>query len=368
LRLDGRQHCFGLAQAAFAPLEESKVVSSDQFMVNPRQIVRAVIFASLLSLLSAASASLAYGQQFTLSVSALHPLAGVDPGESATATINLQPVGTFNGAVSLSCAVTSNQFTTNLPQCLVSPDSAIPPADGPALTITTTGGTGSSATQAGTYQVSVTGTGGTTTQTVVLYLSVADLTEDYTLSVSPTTAIPSPLPAGSSATTTITVLPIGDYTGTVTLSCLAVSPIVTAAPYCSFDPATVDVTSSTGAVSTLTIATFGAASSSKLWSPRVFYAFWLTLPGLALVGMRGPRGYRKKLLAVFLLAALGGGLLLLPACSNTVGTRALNGRITPNNTYTFTLTGSDTNGAAPSNSTVDPATVTLAVTTAHTAN
>jgi hypothetical protein len=46
----------------------------------------------------------------------------------------------------------------------------------------------------------------------------------------------------------------------------------------------------------------------------------------------------------------------------------LNGQVTPKNTYTFTLTGADANGAAPSNVTVNPATVTLAVTTAHTAN
>jgi hypothetical protein len=65
---------------------------------------------------------------------------------------------------------------------------------------------------------------------------------------------------------------------------------------------------------------------------------------------------------------IAGSLLLLPACGGNVGTKALNGQITPNNTYTVTLTGADTNGAAPSNASVNPATVTLAVTTAHTAN
>ncbi len=337
-------------------------------MVNPRQIVRPIILASLLFLLSSASASLAYGQQFTLTVSAFTPKIGVDPGGSATATIDLEPIGTFDGAVSLSCAVTSNQFTTNLPQCLVSPGSAIPPADGPALTITTTGGTGASATAAGTYQVTVTGTGGSTTASQTLYLNVADLTEDYTLSVSPTTAIPSPLPAGSAATTTVTVLPIGSYSGQVTLACLSVAPIVTAAPYCSFDPATVSISSSTGATSTLTITTFGTSSTTRLWSPRVFYAFWLAVPGLALVGAHGRHSSRKKLLAVFFLMLVAGSLLLLPACGGNVGTRALNGQVTPNNTYNFTLTGTDANGAAPSNATVDQATVTLQVTTAHTAN
>ncbi len=72
---------------------------------------------------------------------------------------------------------------------------------------------------------------------------------------------------------------------------------------------------------------------------------------------------------LFLLAAIGGLLLLLPACNtNTVGTTALNGQITPNNTYIFTLTAIDSNGAAPSNVTIDAATVTVTVTTANTAH
>ncbi len=340
-------------------------------MVNPKPSVRPIILASLLFALFAGCVSPAYAQQqFTLTVSSLRPAIGVDPGGSATATIDLEPIGAFDESVELSCTVTSNQFTTHLPQCLVSPGSAIPPADGPALTITTTGGTGTDATAAGTYQVTVTGTGGTTTQSQTLYLSVADLTEDYTLSVSPTTAIPSPLPAGSSATTTVTVLPIGSYSGQVTLACLSVSPIVTAAPYCSFDPPTVSISSNTGAISTLTIATFGTSSTTRLWNPRLFYAFWLAVPGLALVGARRPHSSRKKLLAVFLLMLVAGSLLLLSACPGPPGTAALNGQVTPNNTYTFTLTGADANGAAPSNvpPNADVATVTLAVTTAHTAN
>jgi hypothetical protein len=51
----------------------------------------------------------------------------------------------------------------------------------------------------------------------------------------------------------------------------------------------------------------------------------------------------------------------MPACGGRSSTNAPNGEITPNNTYTFTLTGADLNGAAPSNSTSSPATVTLAV-------
>ncbi len=340
-------------------------------MVNPRRVVRAIVLASSLSVFFSASVSLAYGQ-FTLTVSPLTPVTAVVPGETATATIDLEPVGSFASEVELSCQVTSGPATSGplAPQCTPSPLSQIPPADGPSLTIKTTGGTPPNATPAGTYQVMVTGTSpGVPTQTVVLYLNVADLTEDYTLSVLPTLALPSPIPAGSAATTTVSVIPIGSYTGSVTLSCLSVTPIVTAAPYCTFSPASVSVTSNAGGTSTLTINTFGPApGTTRLWSPRLFYAFWLAIPGLALVGAGASGNYKRKLMGMLFLVAAIGGILLLPACSTTTGTTALNGQITPNNTYVFTLSGTDANGAAPSNVTVDEATVTVQVTTANTAH
>jgi hypothetical protein len=58
----------------------------------------------------------------------------------------------------------------------------------------------------------------------------------------------------------------------------------------------------------------------------------------------------------------------MPACSSTNRTNSPNGEITPKNTYVFTLTGVDQNGASPANSTTCPvgqtcnlATVTLVV-------
>jgi hypothetical protein len=84
------------------------------------------------------------------------------------------------------------------------------------------------------------------------------------------------------------------------------------------------------------------------------------------VGAVGTRG--KNLLGTLLLVAVAGGLLLIPACGTTRNTNSPNGEITPKNTYTFTLTGADQNGAAPANSTTCPvgqtcnqATVTLVV-------
>jgi hypothetical protein len=332
-------------------------------MVNFRQALRAVIFASLLFTLSAASVSLAYGQ-FTLTASALTPKAGVDPGGSATASIDLGPATGFISEVSFSCVVTADQVTGNLPLCLVSPDSAIPPAT-PSLTITTT-----NTTAPGTYQIAVTGTSGAETQTVNLFMNVTNVTQDYLLSLTPTTAIPSPIPAGSSATTTVTVQPLGNYVGSVTLSCLSITPIVTAAPYCSFNPPTVNVGGGLPPTSTLTINTFGPSSNIvKVWNPRIFYALWLAVPGLALVGTGARGNHKKKLMGLLFLMALAGSVLLIPACNtNTIGTQALNGQITPNNSYVITLTAADSNGAAPSNVSTDAATVTVVVTTSNAAH
>ena len=50
------------------------------------------------------------------------------------------------------------------------------------------------------------------------------------------------------------------------------------------------------------------------------------------------------------LFVLGGSILLMPGCgtNTTVSTTTPNG-VTPNNTYTFTLQGVDTNGNISSN-------------------
>ncbi len=333
-------------------------------MVNPRQVVRALVFALSLSLFSAASVSVAYGQQlFTLTVSSpLSPFA-VDPGSSSTATLNIAAVGTFDSAVSFDtvpCTVTPVQ-PAGTPVCSVSPDSVTPPGQA-FLTITTTGGT-SGATPPGLYTITVTGTSGASSQAVTLTLNVVNVTEDYTLSVAPTTATPSPVPPGSVSTAVVTVSPIASYTGSVTLACLSVSPVVAAAPYCSFNPATVQVTSGFAPTSTLTITTLGPTSVAGLRVRQILYGLWLLVPGLVLMGLgkTGARG--KSLLGALLIIAVAGGLLLMPACGSTysVTNNAPNGEITPKNTYTFTLTGADQTGAAPSNATTSQATVMLVV-------
>jgi ABC-type transport system involved in multi-copper enzyme maturation permease subunit len=98
-----------------------------------------------------------------------------------------------------------------------------------------------------------------------------------------------------------------------------------------------------------------------LLTRRTFYALWLLIPGLAFMGACSAKG-RKKALGLLLFVVIAGGLLLTPACgSSSSTTNSPTGQTTPKNTYTFTLTGADENGAGPSNSTTAQATVSVTV-------
>lgn len=321
-------------------------------MVNPRRLARPIVLALLLSLLSAASVSTAFGQFTLTSQLGLSPSA-VDPGGTAIASLDLSG---SSASVSLSCSVTP--AVTGAPTCSVSPTSATPPA-APSLTVST-----AQATPAGLYTIVVTGASASTTVTLNLELTVLNVAEDYTLSALPTTANPSPVTAGDTSTTTVTVTPIGSYSGNVTLACLSVTPIVAAEPYCTFtypNNQSYVVVNGAAASATLTITTFGPIpTTTKLWKPRPFFALWLAIPGLALVAIGGATGRRKRLFGMFLLIAIS-GVLLMPACNGSNNTNNPTGQSTPSNTYSFTLTAIDANGVAPSNSTTSAPTVTLQV-------
>jgi hypothetical protein len=346
--------------------EESKVVSFHPFMfrirrlvgqISARRIARELIFVGVVVALCAGPAL--YGQSFTLTSTTLTPLA-VDPGGTATAPVNLAVTGSV-GSISLTCTVSSNNSsvsTSDYPGCLISPNSATSNA---ILSLTVTAG---SDTPAGEYSVTVTGTAGSETQTLPspLYLNVVDVQQDYTLTITKTIS-PGTVSPGGGAEATVTVTPIASYTGTVTLSCLSVTPSQVAGPYCSFNPPSVTVNSSTGSTSVLTVSTYGTQQTvGELEFPRMLRAFWLGIPALALVGVGGGSFRGKRPLGLFLLLAVAGGILFLPSCGGkTTTSNNTIGYVTPKDTYTFTLTGVDQNGVAPSNSTSDQATVSLTV-------
>jgi hypothetical protein len=342
-------------------------VSSNRAMSEARQVVRrgaahqilrVIFFGCIFALLLADAVSL-QAQSFTLTPTTLSP-AAVDPGGISIAQVSVGG-GASVGSVSFTCTVSSNNSgvsASEYPTCLISPSSVVPNA---ILSLTVTAGND---TPAGEYSVVVTGTAGSgpPESTDPIYLNVVDVQQDYTLTVTKTIS-PGTVSPGGGAQATVTVTPIASYTGTVTLSCLSVTPTQVGAPYCSFNPPSVDVTSSSGGQSVLTISTYGTQQTvSELEFPRIFRGFWLALPGLALMGASFGGARRKRSLGLFLLLVVAGGFLLLPSCGGPTVTSNNNiGYVTPKDTYTFTLTGVDQNGVAPGNSTTDQATVILTV-------
>jgi len=161
------------------------------------------------------------------------------------------------------------------------------------------------------------------------------------------TASPGSISVGSTSTATITVNPQPGYVGTVNLSCSIVPTINTSsaatAPSCSLSPASVTVTAGESSPPTSTL-TFTAVAPAKTTMterrPGLFYALWLPVPGLALVGISLGSSRRKRLLGFLLLGLLVAGVIATPAC---VSYTHLGNVGTPPGQYTIAVTGMDTN-------------------------
>ena len=183
-------------------------------------------------------------------------------------------------------------------------------------------------------------------------------------------ANPTSVAAGSTSTATITINPqpgYGSPTQTVTLSCAILPTIATSgaatAPTCSLSPSSVTVSAGETSLPTSTL-TFTAAAPTKAMTqthPGMFYAMWLPIPGLALVGLGlGRNSRRKRLLGLMLLGLLLAGLIATPAC---VSYTHLGNVGTPPGQYTISVTGIDTNNLSQaSNPTGTTNTVTVTVT------
>jgi hypothetical protein len=310
------------------------------------------ILVAALGLLASAAAQTG---SFSLQMSAFDRDA-VDPGGNAASSLTLAPLNGFSGSVALSCQITPAPPNGN-DGCMVSPQTVAPPT-GASVTITTAVPTGTPWSP-GLYTVTITGTAPSGTQTASQALTVLEVTPSFTITVG-TVVSPTSVHAGSSATATIDVTPINGYTSSlsnpgVTLSCTSVSPVVVSPPVCTFSyPPGLQYLPLSGGVlagSTLTISTIGPLTPiTRNASARHFYALWLPLPMLALLSAAaGRKRFRAWfLLSLFVLCAL---ILLIPACSTTAVPTAItpNDLITPNGTYTFTVTGVDANGTSASN-------------------
>jgi len=177
-------------------------------------------------------------------------------------------------------------------------------------------------------------------------------------------ATPPSISAGSTSTATVTVTPQPGYVGTVTLTCVVAPTIVATSaatpPTCVANPTQVTLTLGETAPPTtqLTFTTVGASKAMAQPPRTVLYAFWLPIPGLALIGFGLGTGStrRKKLLGMLLLGMVLAALLVTPACVSTVH---LGNVGTPPGPYYLTVSGLDANGLTQAGS---PVAVTVQVT------
>lgn len=265
---------------------------------------------------------------YTIAATALTP-ASLTAGAaaSATSTITIAPLNGFTGSVNLSCSVTP--VVTPAPTCIFIPSPIIITgvAGTSALTVNT-----SATTPSGSYTVTVSGTGPANHSTT---LSVSVTVADFT--VTGTTLSPASIAAGGTTTSTITVAPLNTFTGTVNLTC-SITPAATRQPTCSLNPTSVANGSGT---SVLTVRTTAATTASLAPQSRgIFFAMWLPIGGLALLGT-GFTSRKKKLWAFLFGCLLFSGLIFMAACGGSSGGGGGGGGTpgTPAGSYTVTVTG-----------------------------
>jgi hypothetical protein len=332
---------------------ESSKSESSQFKFGIRTVHAGITALCLLAaLLALPSAS---AQTFTLEADPLSPNA-VSPGGTSSSNITVA-ADNFTGTVNLTCAVTSTtQTIVDIPVCTVSPATITAPAVASA-TITTQSDTTTVA-----YSITITGTAPSTSQTATTQpqsLTVLSVSPQFTITVQKPVA-PSSVPAGSGGEGVIIINPINGYqspgypTSGVTLSCSTISPLVTIPPVCSFSyPSGLTSLPVNGVpvTSTITISTFGPVTTGAAAHPRGFPALWVPVPMLALVGLGAAVGGKRARKAWGLLALLvmSGALFLTPACGNSSPSTTTPNGVTPNNSYTFTVSGVDANGVISSN-------------------
>ena len=149
--------------------------------------------------------------------------------------------------------------------------------------------------------------------------------------------------AGLPAAYAVSLSPQGAFPGNVNLSC---SPLPTGAS-CVFTSNTVSFSDGTGTASiglSLTTTAQPVTTLSSTGWLRPLYAFWLMVPGMALLGVgtgskgRGWGGGKKtsRLLGLLALSVLFAMVLLQPSCSSGRTQPTVSG--TPSGTYSLTIT------------------------------
>jgi hypothetical protein len=257
----------------------------------------------------------------------------VAPGGQVTANLTFTASTFYSGQVNATCDATALSGA----QCTLTPANPITVASGAGVAVNASINVPTNAVP-NTYNINMNtqDVTGAPSHTWPIALTI---NQDFTLSgLTPATQT---ITAGESASYNFSVLPVGSsFTGAVNLSCSG-GPVLS---LCGFTPDPVTPGSSAAAV----VMTITTTSSSANISPDrrsraiIFYALWLSLPGLALLAGRRrvtklalPASFLGLLLLAFLLSSCGAG----GSNGGGGGGGGGQGQGTQPGTYTITVTG-----------------------------
>jgi uncharacterized repeat protein (TIGR01451 family) len=171
--------------------------------------------------------------------------------------------------------------------------------------------------------------------------SVSAKASDFAVAVNP--ANQSVAAAGDTAVYQVTVTPTNPYASNISLTCCTNMPTGAKG---TFSVASVTLAGVSPVSSQLNITTTArpvtTTPTASARGLRQFYALWLTLPGMAVIGF-GWKSGRRRIAAVIGACVLFGLMLLQPACGGTTTPTPVSG--TPTGTYSLVATatsGSDT--------------------------
>ena len=261
---------------------------------------------------------------------------GPDPASNVTVIDNLQNAGvplTFVSASISSGTCGGGSANTNISCSLPALQSGSTATVTIVLTPSPNSGGNTVGFNGGTVQVMAPG------NIVLSQTSVAATMSDFGILVSPPNG--SVAKAGDTATYQVTLTPHPLYGANISLGCTGLPTGAT----CNFTSNPVTLPGASAGSSTLNITTTARPVITPAASllTRHFYAIWLAVPGLTLLGAGIGSSRRRRVLGVLLFCVLFGLLLLQPACSGSSTQAPVSG--TPAGVYTVTVTataGSDT--------------------------
>jgi uncharacterized repeat protein (TIGR01451 family) len=172
----------------------------------------------------------------------------------------------------------------------------------------------------------------------------------YVVDFEITASTPAPINAGDIATILVTFTPTPlkgfGYNAVITPS-QTTSPSMVTASTPTFSPLTVTLSGTSPATTTLTIATVARpVITGSLFRRRSFYAAWLPIGGLSLVGLGiGVGRKRRRWLVGAVLCLIAGIILLQPGCGSSSSNTPATAGGTLAGTYILTINGSAGTGA-----------------------